>query len=123
MTTTGNYLPERPIETLYYEDKGGHHIVKINRSKHRRKAIMNATDKLDNDYMGAWLAVIYDTTYGQLIRIIKRNLKTKKLEIMYEDDPSKPMCLSHIGENIADSDYRIVNFVFPKDEVPEFESV
>lgn len=123
MAQIGSYTPERPIETLYFIDKKGDQIVKVNKSKHRRKAIMNATDKLDNGYMGAWLAVIYDTTYGQLIRIIKRNEKTKKLEIMYEDDPSKPLCLSHIGENIADSDYRIVNFVFPKDEVPEFEPV
>ena len=102
---------ERPIETLYYRDKQATQIIKINRSKHKRKAIMNATDKLDNGYYDAWLAIIYDTTFGQLIRIIKRNTNSGKLEIMFEEDPSAPVCLSHITENIADSDYRLVNYV------------
>ncbi len=104
------YNAERPIETLFYSDKKGTVIVKVNKSKHKRKAIMNATDKLDNNYHDAWLAVIYDTTFGNLIRIIKRN-NNGKLEIMFEEDPYVPVCLSHIVEKLSDSDYRIANYV------------
>lgn len=100
-----------PIETLFYIDRAAGWVRKVNRSKHRRKAIMNATDKLDNDiYPGAWLAVVYDTTYGELIRIIVKRLNGR-VEVMFEDDAKAPVCLINITGRLADDNYRIAAIV------------
>jgi hypothetical protein len=89
---------ERHIETLFYTQKNAITPCKVNKSIHKRKAIMNALDKLDNDvYHGAWLAVIYDTTYGQLIRIIIKK-PNGQIITMFEEDEHKPKCLTNIKE-------------------------
>jgi hypothetical protein len=105
-----------PIETLFYIDREVGWVRKVNRAKHRRTAIMNATDKLDNDiYAGAWLAVIYDTTYGTLIRIIVKRLNGR-VEVMFEDDPKKPSCLIFITDNIANDNYRVAQAIAKSEE-------
>lgn len=107
---------ERVIETLYYKEKDSQYPCKVNKSKHVRRAIMNALDKLDNGYEDAWLAVIWNTVTYELYRIIVRHADGN-IETMYYGDKKMPLCLTNIDRKLLVDENHVVHKE-PKKEPP-----
>lgn len=77
----------RPIRSVYYSDRQGRVVEKVNRSAHARTAVPNAIGHMQLDHYGAMLCEVYDDTTAELHAVIRRDFKRgkgkPKIEILY----------------------------------------
>ena len=81
---------ERMIVTYYYSDATKNIVVKTNRSKYPRAAVMRAVDLMSMNYYGAMVAVVFDDEYGQDHAVITRHIDGR-IETVFKRDPTIPV--------------------------------
>ncbi len=89
---TGPYNADRPIRTVFYGNPEATIIVKTNNAKHARKAVLNATDHMQINQYGAFVAEVYDMETSELFAVITRSITTGELNIKHYGDPLHPKC-------------------------------
>ena len=80
----------RNIQTTYYGMNKT--VVKINKAKHDRNAVLRAVDHLQMNSYGAAVVEVYDTETTELHAVITSN-DMGRISIVFRRDPVDPKCL------------------------------
>lgn len=85
----------RPIRSVYYSDRRGRVVEKVNRGAHAVTAVPRAVGHMQLDHYGAMLCEVYDDTTATLHAVIQRDFKRgkdkPKIEILFQRGVTEDM--------------------------------
>lgn len=75
--------PVRQIHTTYYFRKD---VVKVNSAKYANNAVLSCVDHMQHNHYGASLAEVYDAHSGVLHAVVKRDMGSSTIHILFKRD-------------------------------------